>query len=500
VTSEAHSRNPIGQLAERVPSLDDGSVELLPDGRMRVTFHLRRGVVWHDGAPFTAHDLVFAHRIQADRGLPLWKLDGVIYMDSTEASDDFTFVVTYRRPYYRGTVLGVRAFWPVAAHILGGSYERFLESGSSEEVTNHPYWGAEYIQLGPFRITEFKHGEEFVLRAHDRYFLGRPRIDFIRVRIFTDQSALLSSVYAGAMDIVPNVALNAELGQQLKERWDATGEGSVHIIEGPPWMVAPQFRPHLQREPAILDPRVRAGFYLALDREALSEAVNGGNRQLAAWSILARSDELYEAARDGLRRYAYDVDRAILREAGWSAGSDGGLRHESDGRRFQTAITATTGEERMMSAIAAYWREIGIQVEEMPMPPAFLRNSELRAQYPGWDGRAAIGGHGIIDVFEQPPGTAANRWSGNRPGFENSRAQELIERLRTSLVEREQYQAMSAISEFVAAELPMLMLFHGAHNLGVRRGVKALDDLAGAQGTLPLYGSHGRNSHLWDVP
>jgi hypothetical protein len=60
-------------------------------------------------------------------------------------------------------------------------------------------------------------------------------------------------------------------------------------------------------------------------------------------------------------------------------------------------------------------------------------------------------------------------------------------------------QAMTAISEFVAAELPMLMLYHGAHNLGVRRGVKALDDLAGAQGTLPLYGSHGRNSHLWDV-
>jgi hypothetical protein len=137
----------------------------------------------------------------------------------------------------------------------------------------------------------------------------------------------------------------------------------------------------------------------------------------------------------------------------------------------------------MMSAVASYWRQIGIQVEETPMPPAFLRNGELRAQYPGWDGRAAVGGHGILDVFEQPPAGPATRWLGNRSGYDNPQAQELIDRLRTSLGEREQLHAMGAISEMVAAELPMLMLYHGAHYLGVRRGVKALDDLAGGQGT-----------------
>ena len=108
-----------------IPPVTPG-VEVLTDGRMRVKLHLRRGVAWHDGTPFTARDLVFSDRIGVDPGLPLWRLDGVKEMESTEASDDLTFVVTYHRPYYRGTVLGMRAFWPVAAHILGGPYERYL--------------------------------------------------------------------------------------------------------------------------------------------------------------------------------------------------------------------------------------------------------------------------------------------------------------------------------------------------------------------------------------
>jgi peptide/nickel transport system substrate-binding protein len=458
-------------------------------------------VVWHDGTPFTARDLVFSHRIQADPGLPLWRLDGAKEMESTDASDELTFIVTYRRPYYRGTVLGVRAFWPVAVHILGGPYERYLESGSSEEVVNHPYWSTEYVQLGPFRLTEFKHGQEVVLEAHDRYFLGRPKVDVIRARIFSDQDALLSSVFAGAIDIVPDLALSAERGQQLRERWEATGDGTMNVREGAPWMVTPQFRPHLQREPANLDPRVRAGLYHALDREALSEALNGGNRELAAWSILARSDELYEAARDGMRRYAYDAERgrALLREAGWTPGPDGVVRHESDGRRFRSQLTAATGWERVVSAAAAYWREIGVEVEETPMSPAALRSIELRSGFPGWQLRGAGGGHGVLGVFEAPVAGPVNRWVGNRPGYENPRMQELIDTLRASPAEREQLQAMRAISEFAAAELPLLMLYHIADYLGARRGVKAFDDLAGAQGANPPYGGYGRNAHLWDV-
>ena len=53
--------------------------------------------------------------------------------------------------------------------------------------------------------------------------------------------------------------------------------------------------------------------------------------------------------------------------------------------------------------------------------------------------------------------------------------------------------------QVVAAELPLLMLYHDAFFLGARRGVKPLDDVAGGMGANPLYGGYGRNAHLWDV-
>jgi peptide/nickel transport system substrate-binding protein len=501
ITSEVHTRRPIGRLADRVPSLEDGSVALLPDGRMRVTYNLRKEVSWHDGQPFTAQDLVFSQRIQSDTNVPLWRVEGAKEMEASEAPDDSTFMVTFGRPYYRGATLGLLGFWPVPRHILGPLYERYLATGVADDIVNSPYWSAEYVHLGPFRVAQYDPAEGFTFEAHDRFFLGRPKIDVVRARVFTDQGTLFSNLLAGTVDMVPDLALIAERGAQLKEQWEGSGAGVVHIRGGAPYVLTPQFRAAFQREAANLDLSVRAALYHALDREAISEAVNGGQRDLAAWSILARTDELYEPTRDTLRRYAYSTDRAraLLRDAGWTPGPDGVLRHASDGRRYQTQMTATPGREREMALLASFWRQVGVEVEEIPMTPVLVRDRERRAQFPGWEATGAGAGHSILDVFGPPAANAPNRWVGNRPGYEDPRAQPLIDALRGSPTQQAHAQAMRSISEYVAAELPILMLYHLADYLGVRRGVTALDDLAGGQGANPIYGSYSRNAHLWDV-
>src|SRR5581483_4079754 len=53
------------RLALSLPVLDDGSLVFLPDGRMQTTWKLRDGVLWHDGVPLTADDLVFSWRVAA---------------------------------------------------------------------------------------------------------------------------------------------------------------------------------------------------------------------------------------------------------------------------------------------------------------------------------------------------------------------------------------------------------------------------------------------------
>jgi peptide/nickel transport system substrate-binding protein len=134
VTSDFQSVRPIGRLAERVPSVDDGSLSLQPDGRMRVAFSLRRGVTWHDGAPFTVHDLVFSFKFAGPDGVPNPLSATQKLMDSVEAADDHTFVVYYKAPYYLGAELGTPEFWPLPRHVLEPAYERFVATRNADDV------------------------------------------------------------------------------------------------------------------------------------------------------------------------------------------------------------------------------------------------------------------------------------------------------------------------------------------------------------------------------
>lgn len=501
VTADTSSRRPVPRLAARLPNLDDGSMAVLPDGRMRVTYSLRNDVTWQDGARFTAHDLAFSFRLNGDPGLPSAQRDIITQILSAEAPDDTTFVLLLKGPYYTAGTMGLRLMWPQPQHVLGAAYERYLASKNADDVVNHPYWTSEYLHLGPFRVTTFDPGEGLVLQAYDGYFLGRPKVDVVRLKPFTDQNTLFSNLLAGAVDGFPDIAMTSELGYQLKDRWEANALGTVHVNLGITWFLAPQWRPSVQLEQAVLDPKVRAALYTALDREALSDALQGGHPELAAWSLLPPGHQFHESTKDALRQYAYNADRARagLREAGWTPGPDGVLRHSSDGRRFHSAIWGTVGRDREIAAFASYWRQVGIDVDEFIVPAAQSRNLEFRAGYPGFETSAQGSGDAILGRMDPPASSAATRWVGERGGFEDPRAYNLIDRYRSSLSERDQAQAMKAISDYVASELPFLIVYYLPDQVGVRKRVKAFDDVAGgAEGAQP-YGTYTRNAHLWEV-
>jgi peptide/nickel transport system substrate-binding protein len=140
ITSDFNTRTPIGRLAERTPTIDDGSMSVLPDGRMRVAFALRKGVTWHDGAPFTAQDLTFTYKFAGPDGVPNPLNDTQKLMAAVEAPDDHTFVVYYQRPYYLGAFLGTPEFWPLPRHVLEPTFDRFVATGNADEVLQLCFW------------------------------------------------------------------------------------------------------------------------------------------------------------------------------------------------------------------------------------------------------------------------------------------------------------------------------------------------------------------------
>src|SRR5207249_692675 len=115
-----------------------------------------------------------------------------------------TFVVNYRAPYYLAAELGPHAFWPLPRHLLEDSYNRYRANGDMTELQNLPYWTSEYVHLGAFRLGRLEPGEGATFIAYDRYFLGRPKIDEIRVRVLADANTLFANLLAGEIDAVPN--------------------------------------------------------------------------------------------------------------------------------------------------------------------------------------------------------------------------------------------------------------------------------------------------------
>ena len=501
VTSDTTSRKPVGRLAEAAPSLDNGSISILADGRMRVAYTLRKGITWQDGAPFSAQDLVFTHHLLTDPGFPFGQRDAINLMDGAEAPDDTTFIVTFKQPFYRGGVLGLGYFWPQPEHILGAAFDKYLADGDPNEVINLPYWTTDYIHLGPYRLTSFDPQTGMDLQAYDGFFLGRPKIDVVHIRTFNDQTTLYSNLLAGTVDFFPDSALNAEQGYQLQAQWQASGAGSVLTKQGITWFLGPQFRPSVQMEPAVLDPRVRAALYRALDREGLSEGLQAGHGELAANSILPPQDPVYEATKDDMSSFSFDPQRAKaeLQGLGWSAAADGSLHSSADGHQFHTALSTVPGRDKEIAAMAAYWRAIGLQVDEQVVPAAQVRDLEARAQFPGWDSSANGAGDSILARVQGPAATAATHWTGDRGGYEDPQLLGLITKYRAGLSQQEQIQAMKGISDFWVNELPLLVLYFLPEQVGARTGLNALDDWAGGQEASQNWGTYTRDIYVWDL-
>jgi hypothetical protein len=135
------------------------------------------------------------------------------------------------------------------------------------------------------------------------------------------------------------------------------------------------------------------------------------------------------------------------------------------------------------------------------VPGAQTRNAEFRANFPSWElSSAGGGGDGILVRLEWPAPGPENRWVGsNRGGYDNPRARELISAYYASPSAESQFRAMKALSDFLAEDLPLLILYNTANHIGVRKGIKALDDQAGAAGPAQLFGTTTRNAHLWEV-
>jgi peptide/nickel transport system substrate-binding protein len=504
-TADKTTGRPIPRLLAEHPTLDNGGLRIRDDGTMVATYRLRHDVKWADGVPLTSRDLMFTYRMTQERSVPIIDIGPSTLMESAAAPDDLTFIIIWKQPYYMADAIGLRAFWPMPAHLLERDFDALvIEQKDSASFLAKPFWTTEYVHVGPFKVTQFVPGEDVVLDAVDHYFLGRPRVDRIIVRQIADPGTIYANVIAGAIDLGTDNVLAGDRALELKTRWDADGRGQVYFGTGTTQFFAFQFdRTVASHNSVILDKRVRHALYHAVDRDQYAEVITGVPGK-AANALLPPDNALYPYVKDGYKeRFPHDLNRSLaaFEQAGWRRGTDG-LLSNAAGERVKVVIRVGQGSENRGTMINDMWHRVGVDSEMVVSHPARTADREYLQSFPGGE----IVGRGSQDAIltrlecgEMP--TAQNRWSGNNRGhWCHPEYERLVPEYRTSLREERRGELIKQVQELLLEELPLLLLNVNVATVFARRAVTAFrDDFAGGSEAGRLYGTYSRNAHEWNV-
>ncbi len=319
------------------------SWDLAADGR-EVTFHLRKGVLWHDGTEVTASDVVFTVRKVREPATEARSAIGQFEsVESIEAPDPATVRVRFKEPC--ADPLDPFTLPIVPEHVAGKDPD--ILTGRFAE---HP------VGCGPFRFVRAVPGREIVLEANPAYWDGAPSLRRITFTVLPDERTAYGALLRGDLDLLgvtPDVFRDAATNPQ------AARLRRFHYFMMSTWYVGWNGD---GSNPFFTDPSVRRAIVLALDRPAFIGAVLGGLARPAVGTY--HPDSAW--ANRSLEPWAYDPAEAarLLDAAGWRM-RPGGTRAR-DGVPFSFTLTVPAGSQEITDRIAAWFQEsvrkIGVEV------------------------------------------------------------------------------------------------------------------------------------------
>jgi peptide/nickel transport system substrate-binding protein len=184
---------------------------------------------------------------------------------------------------------------------------------------------------------------------------------------------------------------------------------------------------------------VRQAFYEAVDRQTLTDVMTQGLAPVAD-SWYWPTHPIRADVETAIPQYGHDPSHAValLAQAGWTRGPDGGLVNASN-ERLEVPLWGLTGQvfgiERQLSIIADWWKAIGAQVDFQPIPTSRLSDAEYVATHPGPLLTSFAGRQYQTDrMSTKAIPSAATRWSGfNRGGYSNPRVDAIFDGLNSTI-------------------------------------------------------------------
>ena len=350
--------NVVPVLAREVPSLDNGGVAR--DGTW-VIWRLKPGVLWHDGRPFTADDVIFTWQYAADQATATTTTGSYRDIDRIERIDDHAVKLVFKHP----APFWADAFCSAAGMVLPRHvFEPYRGSRSREAPAN-----LKPVGTGPYRHVDFKPGDLVRAEINPAYHVAnRPFFDALELKGGGDPvTAARAVLQTGQYDYAWGVSMEDDTLRRLEE--SAKGRAVLGRTANVEYIQLNQTDPLKEIDgerssvkaahPFLTDPAVRSAFALLVDRGAVQAEIWGRQAEATA-NFLNRRPFVSPNS-----RWEFNPDKAnaILDAAGWKRGPDG--VRTKDGKRLRLVFQTVTqtARQKVQSIVKQACTRAGIECE-----------------------------------------------------------------------------------------------------------------------------------------
>jgi peptide/nickel transport system substrate-binding protein len=409
---------------------------------LTLDFKLHERVKWHDGAPFTADDVVFTWATLINPKTPSPYKSDFNDVERVDALDRHTVRVTYKKPYAKAVLSWAIPMLP--RHLLEG----YVKDGKLKEAPQN--WSAP-VGTGPYRFKEMKSGEKVVVVANPDYFKGKPHISRIVYRIIPSQATIFLELKAKGVDLASLTALQYARQTQYAAFEKAYNKYRYAIGS------YTYFGFNL-KDKRFADRRVRLALAHAINgQELLDGVVQGlGRRATGPFRPGGWADN------PNVKGVPFDPKRAaaLLAEAGWTTRNANGLLVK-DGQPFTFELLTNQGNDerkKIAEIIQASLREIGVGVEIRILEWAALLKEHIKkrqfdAIVLGWGTGSDPDQYVVWHSSQSGPDDL------NHISYANPEVDALLEAGRSSCVQADRVRFYRRLHEVLAEDQPLVFLY-----------------------------------------
>ena len=442
--------------------------------KLTYTYHLRSGVQFSDGEPFSADDVMFTYQTVMDPAVNgHYVRSGLVDVEKVERVDDLTIRVKYKKPYWKGLLAFGYSIKPYPKHWYEREIPKFAKEKGIEKwavVPGQPGFGEVFNQMrdippgtGPYM---YKPGISWKPRESITVFQNplswekqeapwTYNLAALQWRFVHDRVAMEELLRKGDIDVITvdhdtwadNYSQDPVIAKVANHYvYDHTGLAYGLIV----WNC---------RKSPFDDARVRRAMTMLMDRPTILREMDRGNGRIAS----CITKPTYPEYSQDIEPWPFDPEkaRALLHEAGWRDSTGDGVL-DRDGKDFAFEFKYPSGYppyRRYAAMLRDACTRVGIRMSENPVEWSVFLEQYLDQNFQAVS-LGVSNSDPWLDPFEEWHSSQDVPRGNNTPGWRNPKADRLMEAMREEFDAGKRAEMFHEFNRLFHEDQPITQLIH----------------------------------------